>query len=327
MSYHRYQLPLGARAARSSLPFITPYSLLVLLHLFTPYPISALTGSSELPSLPTLPPHLATRCQNDAQPPLPHAACASSRERAPRGPALLARIDEPDVPRALHPLGSRVLPLSPLSPPPHTHHSLKLNTCNTRPRRLCTCGPLTPCTRYRLLIPGTLHNFSSAVRPRVSDVHRTTQLDSRARPACVLPSLLPLPLSIPSCTPSFLSSSTTFLALSRSPSPAALVPTFPLFLRPAARSPLALQCIDPLTPLELTSAISGAPHDERMDSHRARDLLSLPASLLTHLRLLSSLPLLHSTLVPLPFSRSLLARTLLIGYLGVIPFLHDTSRP
>jgi hypothetical protein len=35
-----------------------------------------------------------------------------------RGPALLARIDEANVPRALHLLGYRVLPLSPLSPPP-----------------------------------------------------------------------------------------------------------------------------------------------------------------------------------------------------------------
>ncbi|KAJ7882347.1 hypothetical protein B0H14DRAFT_3755552, partial [Mycena olivaceomarginata] len=70
--YHRYQLPLGACAACSSLPFITPYSLLPLLHLFTPYSISALTGSSGLPSLPTLPPHLAARCQNTAQSPVPH---------------------------------------------------------------------------------------------------------------------------------------------------------------------------------------------------------------------------------------------------------------
>jgi hypothetical protein len=43
--------------------------------------------------------------------------------------------------------------------------------------------------------------------------------------------------------------------------------------------------------------MSGAPHDERMDSHRARDLLSLEASLLTYSPLTSSLPLLHSTLV------------------------------
>ncbi|KAJ7876915.1 hypothetical protein B0H14DRAFT_3786531, partial [Mycena olivaceomarginata] len=35
-------------------------------------PISALTGSSGVPSLPTLPPHLAARCQNTAQSPVPH---------------------------------------------------------------------------------------------------------------------------------------------------------------------------------------------------------------------------------------------------------------
>ncbi|KAJ7346281.1 hypothetical protein DFH08DRAFT_961724 [Mycena albidolilacea] len=137
--------------------------------------------------------------------------------------------------------------------------------------------------------------------------------------------LLPLPISISSRTPSFLSSSPiTFLALSRSPSPASLVPTFPLFLCPAARPLLALQCTDPLTPVRVGSVcpgryftvpvpyrlarglvlrariderMSGAPHDERMDSHRARDLLSHQASLLMHLRLPSSLPLLHSTLV------------------------------
>ncbi|KAJ7346280.1 hypothetical protein DFH08DRAFT_1008347 [Mycena albidolilacea] len=77
------------------LPSITPYSLLALLHLFTlpsslPFPNSALTGSSGLPSLPSLPPHLAARCQNTAQSPLPHAARASSHERAPRGPAFQA---------------------------------------------------------------------------------------------------------------------------------------------------------------------------------------------------------------------------------------------
>ncbi|KAJ7315716.1 hypothetical protein DFH08DRAFT_1039402 [Mycena albidolilacea] len=192
----------------SSLPSPTPPSFLLAL-----------------PSLPpSLPPHLAARCQTTAPSP-PHSR-ASSRQRASHGLAFLARIDEPyscepsapfhsppsllssfDAPRSrAAPTRSRSFspPPSPcaLLLTPATHHSLKLNSCNTHPRRLCTCDPLTPCTRYRFLTPDTLPKFTSAVRPRASDAHPSTaRLDPRARPGCVLLSLLPLPISIPPRTP------------------------------------------------------------------------------------------------------------------------------